>query len=199
MGVLDKLIEDVIGTDISNGEEFSMRTASGTSFDFINPKIEQVNIEDVSHYLSNLCRFNGATNKFYSVAQHSVIVSKMVPEKFMYEGLMHDAAEAYLGDIITPFKRLLQRISFFSIITERVEKTVAIALGAHYPEDKIVKTADTILKSIEAKQFKVHLDYELPEYKNTTNEHIEALSQEDSKKLFLERFYELSELNEENN
>lgn len=66
--------------------------------------------ESIGHALGMLCRFNGNTRVFYSVAEHSVLVSDLMRNVVggdPFEGLMHDAAEAYLSDIPTPFKRLL--------------------------------------------------------------------------------------------
>ena len=77
-------------------------TASGLGFDPEDPKPEAIVIEDIAHALSNICRFGGHTGSFYSVAQHSVLVSLHTNAKFARAGLMHDASEAYIGDIIRP-------------------------------------------------------------------------------------------------
>lgn len=83
-------------------------TASGALVDVANPRPEDVRIVDIAHHLSRLCRFNGAVlYQPYSVAQHSLMVSELVPQEMALVGLLHDAAEAYLGDVSTPVKAVL--------------------------------------------------------------------------------------------
>ena len=82
-------------------------TNSGVSFDLINIDASKININDIAHHLSLINRFNGAVSVPYSVAQHSVIVSRIVHPDFALIALLHDAAEAYIGDISEPVKRLL--------------------------------------------------------------------------------------------
>ena len=82
-------------------------TTTGRQFWPASPDPEQIQIEDIAHALSNLCRFGGHTREFYSVAQHSVLVSQNVPDDLRLVGLMHDATEAYCGDMIRPLKNVL--------------------------------------------------------------------------------------------
>lgn len=80
-------------------------TYSGKPYWPLDPRAEDVCIEDIAHGLSMQCRYAGQVNTFYSVAEHSVLVSLMVPPELALEGLLHDATEAYLSDIVRPFKR----------------------------------------------------------------------------------------------
>ena len=79
----------------------------GIPFDLENINPDSLELIDVAHALSNTCRFTGHTDSFYSVAQHSVMVSYLAPKEHAFVGLMHDFTEAYLTDLATPVKRLL--------------------------------------------------------------------------------------------
>ena len=83
----------------------AMVTYSGKVIEPLNPDPDQIKITDIAHHLSNQCRFTGATKEFYSVAQHSVLVSHVCDPKDALWGLLHDASEAYLSDICRPVKR----------------------------------------------------------------------------------------------
>lgn len=85
-----------------NGNDW-ICTYTGKKFFPLEPWASDVNILDIAHALSNTCRFTGHVRDFYSVAQHSVVVSMLCPENPMY-GLLHDASEAYLCDVATPVK-----------------------------------------------------------------------------------------------
>jgi 5'-nucleotidase len=82
-------------------------TSSGGRFYFNRPGQEPILPEDIAQPLSKLCRFTGHTRQFYSVAQHSVHVARLVPERFALHALLHDASEAFLGDVSSPLKELL--------------------------------------------------------------------------------------------
>jgi len=99
-----------------------MITGSGRIFDLYNPTPEMIDIEDIAGALAKQCRWNGNIPDFYSVAQHSCVVSWLAPTHLNFAALMHDAAEAYTGDIIRPLKKMLAH-AFFEI-EDRIEKTV---------------------------------------------------------------------------
>lgn len=87
-------------------------TMSGALVDLAAPVAETIDIRDIAHALAMTCRFNGHTSRFYSVAEHSVLVAQAAlvagasPDVQMM-ALLHDATEAYLGDIVRPAKPLL--------------------------------------------------------------------------------------------
>lgn len=102
-----------------------IKTYMGKRLDLNNPTAEMIDPIDIAHALSQICRFGGHTLDFYSVAEHCILVAALAPKELKLEALMHDAAEAYIGDVIKPLKNILgetyARIerSFMTAITER--------------------------------------------------------------------------------
>jgi len=84
-----------------------MQTYTGRQFWPIDPRPEEIEIEDIAHALSMMCRYNGHCRTFYSVAEHSVLVSEHVPKEHALRALLHDASEAYIADIVRPAKRFI--------------------------------------------------------------------------------------------
>lgn len=80
---------------------------SGQCFNVRAPQPHQIRLDDIAHHLAHVCRFGGAVSEFYSVAEHCVYVSRLVPPELAVLGLLHDATEAYLGDVIKPLKNCL--------------------------------------------------------------------------------------------
>ena len=84
-----------------------MQTHSGKAYFHKDPQQDSIKISDIAHALSNICRFGGHTSGFYSVAEHSVLVSQVVPREHAFVALMHDATEAYVCDVPRPLKHML--------------------------------------------------------------------------------------------
>lgn len=81
-----------------------MQTFTGRSFYPLDPHADEVDILDVAHGLSHACRYGGHVRRFYSVAEHCVLVAMHVAPELRREALLHDASEAYLGDMVRPLK-----------------------------------------------------------------------------------------------
>lgn len=81
-----------------------LQTYSGVQYWPCDPRAEEVNIVDIAHALSQLCRYGGHSKRFYSVAEHSVLLSHMVSPENAFAALMHDATEAYVVDVPRPIK-----------------------------------------------------------------------------------------------
>lgn len=112
---------------------------SGTYFDFEAPETSAFTIKDIAHALSHICRFGGHCPTFYSVAQHSVLASYAAPEGFEFEALMHDAHEAFVGDMVKPLKILLPA---YAEIEDRIERAVRSRFGLPLEMSPEVKQVD---------------------------------------------------------
>jgi len=123
-----------------------IQTFTGRRFDPLRPDPADVDIRDVAHSLSLLCRFNGHCLAYYSVAEHSVRVSLLVPPPLAMWGLVHDAAEAYLSDLPRPVKH---RFPAFSDMEDRLLEVIVRRFGLPWPMPPEVKRADDVLLATE--------------------------------------------------
>lgn len=128
-------------------------TFSGNRFYPLGPRIDRVTIEDIAHGLAYQCRFNGQTREFYSVAQHSLIVASLVAPHLRLAALLHDAAEAYLGDMVKPLKVLMPE---FADLEDRVSALIANAFGVDFSDYAPIKRADLIALATEKRDLMPH-------------------------------------------
>ena len=124
------------------------QTYNGKHVHPLSPSQDEIVIEDVAHSLSQQCRFLGHTDALYTVAQHCVLVSEMVPPGDALWGLLHDASEAYLCDLPAPIKRDPQ-MEFYRIAEQRLLTCVARKFGLAPEMPQSVKRADKILLATE--------------------------------------------------
>jgi len=124
-------------------------TATGRRVDYVRVGPEDIDIEDIATALSRECRFAGHCKHFYSVAQHSVLVSRLVPEELALEGLLHDASEAYLKDIPSPLKSLLPD---YREIEARFDRAIRRRFGLPETPSPEIKRADLVLLATERRQ-----------------------------------------------
>lgn len=108
----------------------------------LSPDPASFKIEDIAHALAHLCRFTGHTKCFYSVAQHSVMVSYLVPEEDALLALLHDATEAYLGDVSSPLKAL---IPDYKKIEDNMSKAILLHFTGKEYLPLSVKEADSMV------------------------------------------------------
>ena len=125
---------------------------SGHCFDLVNPEGSDFSILDIASSLSKICRFTGHVHRdrFYSVAEHSVNVSLLVPPRFALAGLLHDAAEFILQDIASPLKRLLPD---YRALEARIERVIFKKFGVDgflVPHmHPLIKEADLVMLATE--------------------------------------------------
>lgn len=134
-----------------------VQTASGGRFNLYRPSPKEVCIRDIAEALAKTCRFNGHTQYFYSVAQHSCLVTDLITSvDALPYGLLHDAHEAYTGDLTTPVRNLLSMEAGYDIwekINADINRVIHEAFGLKWPPHptlaKLVKEADLVALATE--------------------------------------------------
>lgn len=164
-----------------------IQTYSGGVLNFDFPEEHQFSIYDIAHALSNICRFTGHTTSFYSVAQHCVLVSMIVPPSVALKGLLHDADEAYLGDVAAPLKALLPD---YKAIEARVARALYTHFGLNPAADPLIKHADHLALVTEARDL-MHRPIVMPGVTPVAY-HITPLQPAEAEMVFLDRFFELT-------
>ena len=182
-------------------------TFTGKVVDLENPTPDMVDIEDIAHALSMTCRFGGHCRDFYSVAEHSTNVLSLGHIKpHRYKGrcghslafLLHDAAEAYLGDVVSPLKKILypQYAPLETKWLAAIESKFDIPHLLTCP-DTTVKECDILALSVEIECLysPAHPDWWTKFKKPTTSElssiAIECLSPAQARRKFLAAFRQL--------
>ncbi len=125
-----------------------IQTRTNRAFPFDDPSPDDVEIHDIAVALSRICRFGGHSSEFYSVAQHSVLVSQVVPSEHALWGLLHDAAEAYIGDMVAPIKRLPE-MEPFRALERRVQRAIRLKFELDPVMPPEVKRTDLVLFATE--------------------------------------------------
>jgi hypothetical protein len=127
-----------------------IQTYQGQAFWPVAPDRDHVDIIDIAHSLALSCRWTGHVRKHFSVAQHSLFVSYLVPEQFALEALLHDASEAYISDIARPTK---PQLANYYEIEERLMREVWHRFGvkSSLSSHDLVKEADNALLTAEAR------------------------------------------------
>ena len=131
----------------------AIQVYTGGYFDYRFPEQQKYDIRDIAHALSNLCRYTGHGEQFYSVAQHSVLVSRVIAPQHALVGLLHDAAEAYIGDVNSPLKTLLPE---YRALEGRIEAALFRSYGLHPLDIHLAKHSDLRLLATEKRDLLAH-------------------------------------------
>ena len=166
-------------------------TFSGLRFWPLDPNPEKILIDDIAHALAHQCRFGGHASRFYSVAEHSVHVSRLcLPEHALW-GLLHDASEAYLVDLPRPLK-LLPEFAPYREAERRLQRAVAARFGLPPDQPASVTEADDTMLWIEAHSLLGSIPEEAIRQTRAPFEITDPLLPVEAERLFLSRFNELS-------
>ncbi len=166
-----------------------IRTFTGKLVSPLNLKPEDICIEDIAHHIANSCRFLGASYAFYSVAQHSVGVSRMCDKDWALEGLFHDAEEAYLPDMVRPLKYTTE-MKAYRAWGKSAQTIINKALGLRTKHHPSIKEADNRMVATEG--LALVRGYENTEGYEPYISAIAPLSPRDSEAEFLARYAELT-------
>ncbi len=126
-------------------------TATGGYIDLEEPAPNDIRLTDIAKALSRICRFTGHCSKFYSVAEHSVRVAAYLRRSgytpmTQLAGLLHDASEAYLGDVSTPLKTIMSQ---YKDLERGMEIAVSNRFGVVTFGRADIKRADLVLLAYE--------------------------------------------------
>lgn len=176
-------------TEASTKLEPWIETFTGKKFYFLNPTLEQIDIRDIAHSLAFTCRYTGHSNRFYSVAEHSILVSYLAADPLA--GLLHDASEAYITDIASPIKPYLNN---YKDLEDMLMGRIATCFGFTYPLDADIKDCDATQLKTEAKHLLKSRGEPWAHMYPTRRAHgitPQCMSPEEAEKAFLNRFEEV--------
>jgi hypothetical protein len=176
MGVIPFTFKEA-SVRVPRTENTFIRTYTGRRFWPLDPRADEIFIEDVAHHLANECRFTGATYCHYSVAEHSVRVSKLAEQLILKQnktrgaavitsarevalwGLLHDASEAYLKDLPRPVKYAPGLGEIYRQIEQMITDEVIVCFDLMPHEPHVVKQADDILCATEKRDLMTNCTY----------------------------------------
>ncbi len=168
-----------------------IQTFTGRKFHPLDPRAEDLEIVDVAHALSHQCRYAGHCRYFYSVAQHSLLVSEHVPAEHALWGLLHDATEAYLVDLPKPLK---QAMPIYGEIEKRLMAVICERWGLPPDEPDAVKLVDRRILADEAKKLLGPVPADWGHTDPPLGIDIVPMTSIEAKWRFLERFEDLLKL-----
>jgi hypothetical protein len=178
------------GSQKFNPNEPWIQTYSGRRFNPTNPVVDAIVIQDIAHSLSMQCRFTGHVKRFYSIAQHSVLVSYLCDKDDRQWGLLHDADEAFIPDLSSPLKHS-GKFDNYREYGKQLQIAICKRFGLPEKEPASVKLADTLLLATEARDLMspLHPDWRQPVEPLPLK--IDSWGPDEAEDRFIKRFYEL--------
>jgi hypothetical protein len=180
-----------------------IETFTGVMFNLLNPTIDMITIEDIAHSGSQLCRFTGHTRFHYSIAQHELLGSYLVPEKNALEFLLHDASESFVNDMSRPLKHMTAMGSLYRPIEENIQILVRQKYGLPAVQSPIIHTVDNMMLLTEKRQLMGKADWSKMGIKSweintavAADISILEMSPREVEQKFLTRFRELTKIKE---
>lgn len=177
--------------------ETYIETYGGHFFPLLSPTTEDVCIEDIAYALSNLCRFTGHSSRFYSVAEHSWHCANMLQDQsktVQLSALLHDASEAYCGDVSSPLKQLLPE---YKKIEHNIASVIYKKYNLEYPYSSLIAMVDTSMLNTEAYYLMLSKGNNWELWKTVSRPKIDTdrrpqyLSPKVAREVFLSKFHEL--------
>jgi hypothetical protein len=170
-----------------------MQTVTGRAYWPLDPRPDEVFIEDIAHALAHTCRYGGHCSRFYSVAEHSWLVSYLVPCHDALAALMHDATEAYVTDVPRPLKKNLTNFKDIEAlnwhaIAERFDLPHELPQTVHDADNAILFTEQRELMLPSPRE-----DWGMglkPPYEARVR--IQGYSPDTARRIFLDRFHFLN-------
>lgn len=171
----------------------SIITFTGKRMDPWAPVAEDIDIRDIAHALSNICRFTGHVKEFYSVGEHAVLVADLLAGEDQKWGLLHDASEAYIADVSRPVKQQ-PGMALYREAEERLQQLIYRKFGLTGIPPERLKWADDMALNSEARSL-MPLTYKgHPLFGGLVvvpSDAIKPLRPWEAEELFLKRFGEL--------
>ena len=175
-----------------------IETYTGIQFEFLDPQPKHFNIIDIAHALSMTCRYTGHCRTFYSVAEHSWHMARMLEgcsKDIQLAALLHDGSEAYLPDVASPIKK---HLSDYNDMEDAILVALFKKYHLEYPMHPAIKLADRAMLSIEARHLLPSQGNDWDMWKHTTRPKIDdaykpvGMDPKQAKAVFLEKYSELT-------
>lgn len=187
-----------------------IETYTGRFVDILEPDAGTISIEDIAHGLANQCRYGGQCRRFYSVASHSILVSKLVESEFGHDpsykdivlaALLHDSSEAYLVDIPTPVKRHLKdyKAIEYGLMTAIFSKFAlpyefdAMPDVIHYADVLALKLEAELLMKSKGRNYTAFEDFDEDDMTLCCSPVVHMDSPKQAKRMFMARYHELTD------